>query len=459
MMNLPNILHTISNRLQEQNAIAIVVGGCVRDHFLKLPVKDYDAEVYGLEDMDLLVQVLEEYGSVNLVGKSFGVLKFQYEGEEYDFSFPRREEKVGDGHRGFAVKVDGAMEFTEAARRRDFTINAMGYDLQKQIFLDPFGGIRDIEQQTLRHIDDQTFVEDPLRIYRAVQFCARFEYDLAEETFLLCRKMVESGMLKQLAHERVYIEWKKLLLKSPKPSVGFELMRNLGILRYFPELEALIALPQSPQWHPEGDVWVHTLMSVDAMVPLLGPDEKQNLKYLFAIICHDLGKATTTTIDDEGRIRSIGHEYAGVSLTKSFMERLTPEDAFISSLLPLVEHHLKPSQFYAGEAKDKAIRKLSTKVNIEELVIVAKADFLGRSTAEAQRGIYDAGIWLLEKSKKLNVQNRAPEGLLQGRDLIGLGLSPSPKFGDILDELYTLQIDGEISSYSEAIEYVRREFL
>ncbi|RLA71610.1 MAG: CCA tRNA nucleotidyltransferase, partial [Epsilonproteobacteria bacterium] len=313
-MYLPDILHTISNRLQEQNATAIVVGGCVRDHFLKLPVKDYDVEVYGLEDMDLLVQILEDYGSVNFVGKSFGVLKFQHEGEEYDFSFPRREEKEGDGHRGFAVRVDGAMGFLEAARRRDFTLNAMGYDLQKQIFLDPFDGIRDMEQQTLRHIDKQTFVEDPLRVYRAVQFCARFGYDLAEETFFLCRKMVASGMLEQLAHERIYIEWKKLLLQSPKPSVGFELMRSLGILQYFPELEALVSLPQSPQWHPEGDVWVHTLMSIDAMVALLGKDQKQNLKYLFAILCHDLGKATTTTMDEEGRIRAIGHEYEGVAL-------------------------------------------------------------------------------------------------------------------------------------------------
>ncbi len=458
-MYLPDILHTISNRLQEQNATAIVVGGCVRDHFLELPVKDYDVEVYGLEDMDHLVQVLEDYGSVNFVGKSFGVLKFQYEGEEYDFSFPRREEKVGDGHRGFAVRVDGAMGFLEAARRRDFTLNAMGYDLQKQIFLDPFGGIRDMEQQTLRHIDEQTFVEDPLRVYRAVQFCARFGYDLAEETFCLCRRMVASGMLEELAHERVYIEWKKLLLQSPKPSVGFELMRSLGILRYFPELEALISLPQSPQWHPEGDVWIHTLMSIDAMVTLLGKDQKQNLKYLFAILCHDLGKATATTIDEEGRIRAIGHEYEGVALTRSLMERLTLEDIFVSSLLPLVEHHLKPSQFYAGGAKDKAIRKLSTKVNIEELVTVAQADFLGRTTEEAQRGIYDAGIWLLEKSKRLNVQNKPPKGLLQGRDLIELGLSPSPKFGDILDILYALQIEGEISTPSEAIEYVKREFL
>ncbi len=459
MMHVPKILHTVSQHLQKHQAKVIIVGGSVRDYFLQLPVKDYDVEVYGLESMELLGEILGRYGSVNFIGKSFGVLKFFYEGEEYDFSFPRREEKVAEGHRGFEVTVDGTMDFFEAARRRDFTLNAMGYDLQKEIFLDPFGGVSDIEDRTLRHIDDKTFIEDPLRVYRAVQFCARFGYVLAEETFSLCHRMVEMGMLEQLPKERVYLEFKKLLLKSPKPSVGLELMRDLGILRYFPELDALIGVPQSPQWHPEGDVWVHTLMSVDAMAKLLGEEEKQNLIYMFAILCHDLGKATTTTIDAEGKVRAIGHEQAGVELTTSLVSRLTQNSSIIASLLPLVEHHLKPSAFYAGGAKDKAIRKLATKVTIEELVKVARADFLGRTTKEAREGTYDAGDWLLEKSKKLNVQNKPMDALLQGRDLIDLGLIPSPKFGDILEAVYTLQIEGEIASHDEALEYVKKEFL
>ena len=458
-MKLPKIIQTISDVLVKENAKAIVVGGSVRDHFLKLPSKDYDVEVYGLECMEQLEEVLGKYGSVNLVGKSFGVLKFTHEGEVYDFSFPRTESKVGEGHRGFDVEVDGSMTFEVAARRRDFTVNALGYDVEKKRFLDPFRGLDDIKEKILRHIDDETFIEDPLRVYRAVQFSARFAYDLADETFTLCKGMVEQGLLEALAKERVYLEFIKLLLKSPKPSHGFTLMRKLGILRYFTEIEALIDIPQSPKWHPEGDVWVHTMMCVDVMVTLFGDDEKLNLKLIFAILCHDLGKAVSTTVDDEGTIRSIGHEKTGLELTKSFMYRLTDEHDFIESILPLVEHHLKPSQFYAAKSKAPAIRRLATKVNIEELVIVAKADFLGRTTKEALEGVYHAGIWLLEQSKYLEVLHKPLDHLLQGRDLIALGLEPSPQFKKILDVVYTLQLDGDINTKEEAIAYVREKIL
>ena len=459
-MQVPKILKTISTHLQKQNAKAIIVGGSVRDHFLKLPSKDVDIEVYGLENMEMLEELLSLFGTVNLVGKSFGVLKFSYEEEEYDFSFPRTEQKVGQGHRGFDVSVNGHLAYEEAAKRRDFTINALGYDIEEERFIDPFGGLEDIQTKKLRHIDNDTFIEDPLRVYRAVQFCARFGYSLAEETFVLCKHMVDQGMLEELPKERVYEEWKKLLLKAPKPSIGFELMRELGILeRYFPELYALIAVPQSPKWHPEGDVWVHTMMCVDEMTVLLGEDEKHNLKMMFSILCHDLGKVVSTSVDEEGSIRSIGHEITGLALTKSFMCRLTQEHNFIETILPLVEHHLKPSQFYAGKAKAPAIRRLATKVNIEELVIVAKADFLGRTTQEALRGVYEAGDWLLAKSKELKVENKPLANILQGRDLIALGMTPSPRFKIILDEVYTLQIEGKVVTKAETIEFIKTKYL
>jgi tRNA nucleotidyltransferase (CCA-adding enzyme) len=458
-MQLPKIIYTISKQLKKQNAKAIIVGGSVRDHFLELPIKDYDIEVYGLDSIEELEKILSQYGSVNLVGKSFGVLKFQYDGEEYDFSFPRREQKVGVGHRGFDVEVDGAMNFKEASLRRDFTLNAMGYDIEEQIFLDPYNGRDDMKKALLRHIDDETFVEDPLRVYRAVQFSARFDYALAEETFELCKGMVSKGMLEELAQERIYVEFTKLLLKSPKPSIGFELMRELGMLRYFPELEALINVPQSPIWHPEGDVWIHTMMCIDEMVLLFGKDEKLNLKHIFSVLCHDLGKATHTTIEEDGRIRAIGHEEAGVEPTRTFLYRITNEHDFIASILPLVEHHLKPSQFYRGKSKDKAFRKLATKVNIEELVVVAKADFLGRTTEESLLGIYHAGEWMLERAKRLKVENKPLPHLLQGRDLIALGLNPSPEFKKILEKLYDLQLNGKISKKEDALEYIKRNYL
>lgn len=455
-MNLPEIIQIISHTLKDQGAKIIVVGGSVRDHFLKLPIKDYDIEVYGLERMEQLEEVLGEYGSVNLVGKSFGVLKFTYEDEEYDFSFPRLESKTGEGHRGFDVEIDGSMTFEMAAKRRDFTVNAMGYDVERKRFLDPFHALKDIEKKKLRHIDDETFVEDPLRVYRAVQFCARFGYVLADETFNLCKYMVGAGMLEELPKERIYKEFTKLLLKAEKPSLGFELMRELGILRYFPELEALIDVLQSPKYHPEGDVWVHTMMCVDEMVTLLGDDEKLNLKYMFAILCHDLGKATTTTINDEGNIRAIGHEKNGLDLTKRFMYRLTNEHDFIESLLPLVEHHLKPSQFYTAQSKDQAIRRLATKVNIEELVVIAKADFLGRTTEESLTRDYKAGVWLLKKASQLEVKSKPLDRLIQGRDLIDLGMEPSPKFKMIIDEVYELQLEGIVSDRLGALEYIKK---
>lgn len=463
-MKLPAIIQTISKTLCKHHAKAIVVGGSVRDHFLGRPLKDYDIEVYGLASMDELEQILSPYGSVNHVGKSFGVLKFFYEKQEYDFSMPRRETKSGEGHRGFDVSVDGSMSFEEASRRRDFTINAMGYDVEEESFLDPFGGREDMQDGVIRHIDDTTFVEDPLRVYRAVQFCARFGYDLAESTQLLCQKMVSDGMLNELPKERVYKEWVKMLLKSSRPSVGFEVMRELGILRYFPELEALIGVPQDPRWHPEGDVWVHTMMTLDAMSREIADSkeeigDKQKLKYLFAMLCHDLGKVTTTTIEADGRIRSIGHEEAGTEPTRTLMYRLSNEHDFIESLMPLVEHHLKPSQLYKAGAKNKAIRKLATRVNIGELFIVAKADFLGRTTPEALSGDYKAGDWLLERARELNVETKPLENILQGRDLIALGMEPSPKFKEILDEVYELQLGDALLSKEDAIAYVKERYL
>jgi len=463
-MKLPTILHTISKVLQQHNAKAIVVGGAVRDHFLGLSCKDYDIEVYGLETIEQLEELLLRYGSVNLVGKSFGVLKFTYEGEVYDFSFPREEVKVATGHRGFDIFVDGNLSYAHAARRRDFTLNALGFDIEDTQFLDPFSGQKDIQNKTLRHIDENTFIDDPLRVYRALQFCARFGYRLAEETWILCQHMVAEGMLESLAKERIYEEFKKLLLKADKPSVGFELMRELGIVeRYFPELEALVAVPQSPKWHPEGDVWIHTMMSVDAMATLCRSPypytDKQKLKFLFAILCHDLGKATHTMIEEDGRIRAIGHEYAGLAPTKTLMARLTSEHDFIEGLLPLVEHHLKPSQFYANKAKASAIRRLATKVTIEELVVVAKADFLGRTTEEALAGVYHAGVWLLEKAKTLKVENKPLDNLLLGRDLIALGFTPSDIFKEILDDVYHAYIDGALKHKEDALAYVKRKYL
>ena len=430
------------------------MGGSVRDHFLGIDAKDFDIEVFGLESLEALEEILKQFGRVELVGKSFGVLKFIHKGETYDFSFPRFDEKVGAGHKGFSIMIDGAISYEEAAKRRDFTCNAMGYEIERKTFLDPFYGRKDMQAEVLRHIDAETFVEDPLRVYRGVQFCARFGYAMAEETKALCSIMIEEGALEELPKERVYEEFKKLLLKAKKPSIGFELMREIGVLRYFPELEALIGVEQEKRWHPEGDVWIHTMMAVDAMVGINTGDAKRDLMLMYAELCHDLGKPATTKLMD-GRIRALGHDKAGLAPTQSFMEKLTNEQDFIDKILPLVEQHLKPSMYYHDKSSKAAVRRLSTKVNIEDLVHVAKADFLGRTTEEAKTGKYPVGVWLLERAKELDVVNHAPRPYLQGRDLIALGMKPSPKFKEILDAVYEKQLDGEVGSREAALKVVR----
>lgn len=455
-MYVPKIIETVSQELSYIGAKTIIVGGSVRDHFLGLEIKDYDIEVYGLENLNELEDLLSRYGSVNLVGKSFGIVKFVYEGDEYDFSFPRTETKTGIGHKGFDVHCNGALTFKEAALRRDFTINAIGYEVEKKEFIDPYNGQQDIQKHVLHFIKRETFVEDPLRVYRAVQFAARFEFKLEKDTFELCQNMVRNGQLDELAKERIYEEFKKLLLKSKKPSIGFKLMREFRILeKYFPELYALIGVPQSPIWHPEGDVWIHTMMALDQMAKLKTDDSKYKLKMMFAILCHDLGKATHTQVSEE-KISAIGHELAGIEPTKSFMYRLTDEHDLIDSLCPLVEHHLAPSIYYRSKVKDSTIRRLSTKVNIEELVRVARADFLGRTTKESLTGIYEAGDWLLAKAKALSVESNAPKPLLGGKDLIALGLEPSKEFKSILSKAYEAQLEGKIFTKIESIEYIKK---
>jgi tRNA nucleotidyltransferase (CCA-adding enzyme) len=450
-MIIPKILEKISKTISKEGGRAVIVGGSVRDYFLGVEAKDFDIEVFGLEKLEDLEAILAQFGRVALVGKSFGVLKFINQKDTYDFSFPRKEKKIAAGHKGFEVEVDGRFSYEVAARRRDFTINAMGYDIEEKIFLDPFGGREDLEKKILRHIDDKTFVEDPLRIYRGVQFSARFRSTMAKETKALCRRMIEEGLLEELPKERIYEELKKLFLKAKKPSIGFELMRELDVLRYFPELKALIGVQQDPKWHPEGDVWQHTMMVIDAMADMARGDEREHLILKYAALCHDFGKPATTEII-EGKIRALGHEEAGVEPTKTFMQRLSNEEDFIAQILPLVKEHLKPSQLFAAKASKAAIRRLATRVNIENLVYVAKADFLGRTTKDAQSGVYPAGEWLLEMAKNLDVVHHGPKALLQGRDLIALGLTPSPQFKKILDKVYEMQLDGEVKSHQEALK-------
>jgi tRNA nucleotidyltransferase (CCA-adding enzyme) len=427
---------------------ALVVGGWVRDRLRGEPSKDVDVEVFGISQ-EALPGLLAPLGRVEPVGQSFPVYKLIAGGLEIDVALPRRESKQGRGHKGFDVRGDPSMPFEEAARRRDFTINAIGWDPLTGEYVDPFDGRADLARGILRAVDPATFGDDSLRVLRAVQFAARFEMTLETGTADLCRRIP----LDDLPPERVWGEVEKLLLRAARPSIGLALARDLGVVeRLFPELQALIGCEQEPEWHPEGDVWIHTLMVVDQARALNGDlDRPRLITVMLAALCHDLGKPATTAVID-GRIRSLDHEQAGIAPTERLLDRLNIHtiDGYDvrQQVVRLVADHLKPGMFHkAGNVGDGAFRRLAQKVDLELLARVARADCLGRD------GGFDCSAmdWFIERARSLGVEHQPPAPLLLGRHVLALGVPPGPRVGEILKQVYERQLDGVIATQDEAI--------
>lgn len=454
---LPPGLRRLLASLREAGGRPYLVGGVVRDALLGFPVKDFDVEVFGLAP-ERLETALRAHGRVDAVGQAFTVFKLSgLEGVPgaVDVSVPRRDSKVGPGHRGIAVVGDPALSIAEASRRRDFTINAMLLDPLTGELLDPHGGRRDLEAKQLRAVDERTFGEDPLRALRAVQLAARYELTVEPATARLCASMP----LRELPPERVFGEIQKLLLQARRPSLGMGLMREWGMLPTLaPELEPLAATPQDPEWHPEGDVWTHTLLALDQAAPLReGLDTPRALAVMLATLCHDLGKATTTLFED-GRIRSRGHEEAGVPPTLSLLDRWNVHTLqgydVRAQVAALVANHLKPGQLYDDRERvsDGAIRRLARKCEPDLLDRVARADCLGRTGDFAPVAM----DWFRDKVQKLDVAVRPPEPILRGRDVLGLGVPAGPAVGRILRAVYERQLDGAVTTPEEALDEARR---
>jgi len=443
---------------------AMLVGGCVRDELMGIPGKDWDLEVYHV-DPDTLRSILDSFAEANemsldAVGESFAVYRL---GSHLDVSIPRRERKSGKGHRGFVVEGDPDMSFEEACSRRDFTVNAILKDpLTGEIF-DPFNGREDIERKVLRHVSDATFAEDSLRVLRAAQFAARLEFDIAPETVETCKSIDVTDLPK----ERIWGEIEKMLLKATSPSIGLEWLYKLGVVdQLFPELAALVGVPQEPEWHPEGDVDVHTMMVVDEARKLIDElDYPRQVAVMLGALCHDLGKPPTTESVD-GRTRSRGHDEAGVPPTISLLDTLgihTLQGFDVrEQVIELVRYHLKPGEFYKVQSKnpvgDGAFRRLARKVEPDLLYRVAKADSLGRNPAWLPEDKWfdsAAQEWFIERVRELSIEKKAPEPILMGRHLLELGLSPGPNFGRVLDAVYELQLDGKVTSLDDAVDEAR----
>jgi tRNA nucleotidyltransferase (CCA-adding enzyme) len=429
---------------------ALIVGGWVRDRLMGTDSADVDVEVFGVAAQRLR-ELLEEFGRVEAVGESFQVYKVG----GIDVSLPRRDSKAGRGHRGFVVSGDPDMTIAEAARRRDFTVNAMSWDPLTGEYLDPFDGRRDLDRRVLRIVDPATFADDSLRVLRAVQLAARFGFVLDDRTRAICREMP----LDDLPAERVWGEVEKLLF-APRPSIGFALAMDLGVVeRLFPELHALAGCQQEPEWHPEGDVWVHTLQVIDqARTRLDGLPRPQQIAVMLGAVCHDLGKPATTAFID-GRIRSMDHEEQGVAPTLALLDRLNVHtiDGYDvrAQVAGLTAQHLKPGSWYKvrDEVGDGAFRRLAHKVDLELLARVAVSDCLGR-----EPGRFDcrAMEWFLDRARALGVEHRPPAPILLGRHLLALGMKPGPRMGEILKAVYERQMDGTVTTLDEAVDEAQR---
>ena len=448
--NIPKPQHEASLKvaklLKSSGGRALLVGGCVRDGLLGIPAKDIDMEVYGL-DADAVEAALKPHFRLDTVGRAFGV--FILKGLEIDLALPRRESRIGPKHTDFKVEGDPTMSPREAASRRDFTVNAISYDPLTGEQLDPYDGAADLQARRLRHVSE-AFSEDPLRVLRGMQFIARFDLTPAPGTIELCRQLSPE----HLPMERLWEEWKKLILKGHQIGDGLRFLKACGWLQYFPELKALDGCAQDPKWHPEGDVWVHTLHCLDAYAAQRTGDEWEDLIVGLAVLCHDLGKPDTTYTDEDGRIHSPRHDVLGVPVAQRFLERLTRQKKIFEEVLPLVEQHMRPLALYRDGAGDSAIRRLAARVKrIDRLVRVAHADTYGRPPIQPEG--FPEGQWLLDKTAELAIQDNAPKPILLGRHLIDLGIKPGPHFSKLLDRAYEAQLDGAFTDVEQGRDYLK----
>jgi tRNA nucleotidyltransferase (CCA-adding enzyme) len=457
-MHLPEELRAVLEAIRRVSRPRLV-GGCVRDWLLGLEPKDFDVEVAQIS-FESLQRILAPFGATDVVGRSFGVIKLRLAGAEYDFSLPRRESKTGAGHRGFIVAPDPNLSDAEAAARRDFTINAMAYDPFANRVIDPLHGQSDLSARVLRHTGP-AFTEDPLRVLRAFQFAARFDFALAPETVALSRTI--SPSFAELPVERVWGEWEKWAVKSARPSRGLAVLEETDWLRHFPEVAVLRGTLQEAEWHPEGDVFTHTGFCLDALVHLEGwktSGSARRRMLTFAVLAHDFGKPSTTSrAERRGELRwvSPGHEPAGGPIAETFLRRLGAPFEMDAPVSALVIHHLVHHHGNHGDFSDSQVRRLARKLapaTIDDLALVMMADSLGRPPRQSPETLR-----LIEqlrgKAQTLALVHSAPRPIVLGRHLLGLGLKPGPEFKPLLDRAMEAQLDGQFANEADGMRWVR----
>lgn len=446
-MNIPQDLQDIIDALISVGARPYLVGGCVRDHLLGIAPHDFDIEVFNMYPEQLL-HCLKYFGAVNEIGKAFGILQVR----GYEFSVPRKDNKTGAGHKGFSVSFDPNISIEEACSRRDFTINSMMYDPQTNQILDPYHGKDDLRVRLLSPTSS-AFKEDPLRVLRGFQFAARF--NMVADNYLCDYAEEIKDEYKHLPKERVWAEWKKWAEQGLFPSAGLDLLVVTTWIDLYPELKALINCAQEPEWHPEGSVFVHTLLVCDAMAEICKWNNiagEDRVVLMLAALCHDLGKPQTTFTREDGRIVSPGHAEIGVEISRHFLNSIGCFPRIIERVLPLVKEHLAHIQ---KDISKRTVRRLANRLypaTIKELSYLAEADHSGRHPLPG--GMPEGIKEILKISKEIQLTAAQPKPFITGKDLIARGIEPGKTMGKILAELFESQLDGLFTDRVEALNYL-----
>lgn len=440
------IARRIAEAVAAESGTVYFVGGCVRDELLGIDGKDIDIEVHGIAP-DRLEEILDSLGEKITVGVSFGI--YGLKGYKLDIAMPRRETATGKGHRDFQVFVDPFIGTLGAAKRRDFTVNALMKNVITGELVDHFGGMADLRDGIIRHVNDDSFAEDPLRVLRAAGFAARFGFAVADETVRLCRGIDISSLSK----ERIEGELKKALLKGKRPSVFFGELRRMGKLdEWFPEVRDIIGVEQSPVHHAEGDVWNHTMMVLDEAAAFRDRVEDP-FGFMLAALVHDFGK-TVTTEAVNGAIHAYGHETAGIPIARTFLSRITGDVRLIRYALNLAEYHMKPGVLAKSGSSVKSTNKMfDAAIDPEALICIAMADSLGRIAKSG--GVTDESF-LRERLAVYREYMSRP--YVAGRDLIEAGLTPDERFSEILAYAHKLRLAGveKESALKQTLAFARK---
>lgn len=448
MTDKNELIIQIAKDISREGGRTFYVGGCVRDRLLGREPGDTDIEVHGILP-EKLRAILEKHGELLSFGSSFGI--YSLKGLDVDIAMPRKERVTGRGHRDFEIEIDPFIGTEKAAVRRDFTINAMMMDVLTGEITDHFGGRRDLETGVIRHVNDVSFREDSLRVLRAAQFAARFGFRVDPETVELCRTMD----LSDLSRERVEGELRKALLTAPSPSVFFRVLREMDqLLPWFREISELIGIEQDPVFHPEGDVWNHTMEVLDRGAALR--DEAED-PYGFMMLCltHDLGKTVTTTFE-KGRIHAYGHETEGLPLAEALVSRLTGQNSVLNYVMNMVPLHMKPNMVAYSKSRPKVTNKMFDEaVCPRDLILFAEAD---RPVMAGDTAFTGDREFLKERYETyLEVMSHDE---VTGQDLIDSGLVPGEDFREILGYAHKLKLAGisredalkQVISYGKKIQ-------